>query len=256
MSDQTDPIHVERRGPVAVLTMRHGRANALDVELCRSLVAALDEVGREEAVVLTGSGSIFSAGVDLRRVMACGAAYLREFLPLLREAFERLAFLERPVVAAVNGHAMAGGFILFAAADQAILASGQARVGVTELNVGVPFPRIALELVRRRVGEAEAARLVYRATTVLPPEALAGGIVDEVADAGGLLDRAVALAAELAAAGPAFRLAKRQLGRPLREALAARADVDAQVEAMWQSDQTLAAIRRYAEAVLGAGSRS
>lgn len=239
-----------------MLTMRHGRANALDVELCRALVASLDQLEREGAVVLTGWGTIFSAGVDLRRVLAGGASYLREFLPLLREAFERLAFFERPIVAAVNGHAMAGGFILLAAADQAILASREARVGVTELKVGVPFPRIALELVRRRVGEVDAARLVYRANTVPPTEALARGIVDELVEPDALLDRAVALAGELAEAGPAFRLAKRQLSRPLRDALSARADLDAQVEAVWQSDQTLAAIRRYAEAVLGTGSRS
>jgi enoyl-CoA hydratase len=254
MSD--DPIRVEHRDPVAVLTIRHGRANALDLELCRALVAALGRVEREGAVVLTGSGSIFSAGVDLRRVMAGGAAYVREFLPLLREAFERLAFFERPVVAAVNGHAMAGGFILLAAADQAVLVSEGARIGVTELKVGVPFPRIALELVRMRVGEAEAARLVYRASTVLPEEALSRGMVDELAPADTLLDRAVELATELSATGPAFRLAKRQLRRPIQEALAGRADVDAQVEAVWQADQTLAAIRRYAEAVLGAGTRS
>lgn len=249
----SSPIHIERRGAVAVVTMRHGRANALDVELCRSLVDALDHVERDgsAAVVLTGSGSMFSAGVDLRRVLAGGASYVRDLLPVLRAAFERLAFFERPVVAAVNGHAIAGGFVLLAAADQAVMVADRGRVGVTELRVGVPFPTVALELVRLRAGGVEAARLVYRAATVGPDQALARGLVDELAEADALLDRAAELATALAESGPAFALTKRQLRRPLREALADSGDAcDAAVDELWQADATLAAMRRYAEAVL------
>jgi enoyl-CoA hydratase len=248
------PVNIERRGPVAVLSLHHGRANALDVELCGSLLDALNGVERDgaEAVVLTGSGSIFSAGVDLRRVLEGGAGYVRELLPLLRAAFERLALFERPVVAAVNGHAIAGGFILLAAADQALMVADRGTVGVTELQVGVPFPAIALELVRRRVAGAGAARLVYRAGTIGPAEALARGAVDELVEADALLDRAVEVAAQLAAAGPAFALAKRQLGVPLREAVAgAGAEHELRVDELWQAEPTLAAMRRYAGAVLG-----
>lgn len=249
----SNPVHIDQRGPVAVLSMRHGRANALDVELCGALVGALDQAERDgaAAVVLTGSGSMFSAGVDLRRVLGGGVRYVRDLLPALRAAFERLAFFERPVVAAVNGHAIAGGFVLLAAADQAVMVADRGRVGVTELRVGVPFPAVALELVRLRVGGVEAARLVYRAATVGPDEALARGLVDELADAGALLDRAAELATTLAASGPAFVITKRQLRRPLREALAdSRVACEAAVDEEWQSDTTLAAMRRYAEAVL------
>lgn len=232
--------------------MRHGRANALDLELCGWLLDVLDQVERDgaEAVVLTGSGSMFSAGVDLRRVLDGGAAYIRQLLPLLRATFERLAFFERPVIAAVNGHAIAGGFILLAAADQAVMVSDRGRVGVTELKVGVPFPLVALELVRLRVGGVEAARLVYHATTIGPPEALARGAVDELVEPDRLLDRSAEVATQLASAGAAFAIAKLQLRRPLREALAAGAEDEQRVDELWQADTTLAAMRRYADAVL------
>lgn len=249
-----EPVHVERRGPIAVLSLRHGRANALDVELCGSLLDALNRVERDgaEAVVLTGSGSIFSAGVDLRRVIEGGGGYVRELLPLLRAAFERLAHFERPVVAAVNGHAIAGGFVLLAAADQALMVADRGTVGVTELQVGVPFPAIALELVRRRMDGIDAARLVYRGGTIGPAEALARRAVDELVEADGLLDRAVEVAVQLAAAGPAFALTKRQLRAPLREAVAgAGAEYERRVDELWQAETTLAAMRRYADAVLG-----
>ncbi|HXM56180.1 MAG TPA: enoyl-CoA hydratase/isomerase family protein, partial [Candidatus Dormibacteraeota bacterium] len=200
------PIAQERRGAVAVLRLTHGRANALDVELCEALTDALSAAEQDgaAAIVLTGGGGIFSAGVDLRRVLAGGADYLREFLPALRACFERLAFLERPVVAAVNGHAIAGGFVLLAAADQAVMAGGDGRIGVTELLVGVPFPTIALELVRLRAGTRQAAELAYRGLTCQAAEATSRGLVDEVVEPTALVDRAVELAAALAAAGPAF----------------------------------------------------
>jgi len=118
---------------VAVLAMRHGKANALDTELCQALCHALDDAaaGGAAAVVLTGAGPMFSAGVDLKRVTAGREEYVATFLPELRRAFTRLAAFERPVVAAVNGHAIAGGFILVAA-DWAVMAEGPGQAGVTE----------------------------------------------------------------------------------------------------------------------------
>lgn len=83
---------------VAVLTMRHGKANALDTELCQALCGALDAAAAEgaAAVVLTGAGTVFSAGVDLKRVTAEREGYVTAFLPELRRAFTRLAACELP----------------------------------------------------------------------------------------------------------------------------------------------------------------
>ena len=83
---------------VAVLAMRHGKANALDTELCQALCGALDAASPEGvvAVVLTGAGSVFSAGVDLKRVTAEREGYVTAFLPELRRAFTRLGACELP----------------------------------------------------------------------------------------------------------------------------------------------------------------
>jgi len=232
---------------VAVLAMRHGTVNALDTELCQALCSALDEAaaGGAAAVVLTGAGPVFSAGVDLKRVTAGREGYVAAFLPELRRAFTRLATFELPVVAAVNGHAIAGGFILAAAADWAVMAEGPGRAGVTELLVGVPFPAVALELLRLRAGDAQARPLALSGATFGASQALARGLVDEAVLAADLADRSLAAAQRLAAMGPAFALTKRQLRRRLLARVHDLAVLDAEVDAIWQAPPTLQRIRSF-----------
>ena len=241
-------IAVELDAGIAVLRLAHGRANAIDLELCEQLVAALDDVeARAQAAVLTADGHIFSAGVDLFRVLEDADEYLPRFLPALSGSFRRLAALEVPLVAAVSGHAIAGGFILMAAADQAVMADGTgARTGVTELLVGVPFPAVALALLRRRAG-SHAARMAMLGQTFTAGEALALGLVDEVVPPERVLSRALELARSLAAAGPAFAVTKRQLLRPVLEEIDRGArEFEQVVNATWRSEAALERIRAYA----------
>src|SRR5262245_14622366 len=156
--------------------MRHGKVNALDLELLLALRDTFAGLRDARAVVLTGAGRSFSAGVDLRRLLDGGATYTAEFLPALQSACRALFEHPRPVVAAVNGHAIAGGCVLVAACDRRIMAAGT--IGVTELAVGVPFPTVPLEVLRHAVGPA-TADLVLTARTMTPEQALAVGLVDE-----------------------------------------------------------------------------
>ena len=162
--------HFEHRG-ARVMRMAHGKASALDIEFCAALTSELEALERAGApgFVLTGSGSIFSAGVDLLRASEGGAEYLRRFLPVLSRCFEALFFYPGPVVAAVNGHAIAGGCILACAGDRRLLVrtagTQPARIGVPELAVGVPFPAIALETMRHVATARQFQDLIYGAQT-------------------------------------------------------------------------------------------
>jgi enoyl-CoA hydratase len=120
---------------IAILTLSHGKANALDIEFCDALASNFAELANSDvkAVVLTGQGRIFSAGVDLKRLSQGGADYIRRFLPALHRLFEAVFFHPRPVVAAVNGHAIAGGCVLACCADRRIMARESGRIGVTEI---------------------------------------------------------------------------------------------------------------------------
>ena len=238
-------LTVDETGDVAVLRVEHGRVNALDTDMLRALTAAV--AGSDQALVLTGSGSAFSAGVDLRRILDGGPEYIAEFLFELSRTFRAVFDHPRPTVAAVNGHAIAGGCVLALACDARLMSGG--RMGLSELAVGVPFPVTALEIVRHALGPG-ADRAVLHAETVGPDRALALGLVDELTAPDELLPRSIALAGELAARAPeAYRMAKQRLHRAAVESIAsASSDEDAAVFAGWTSDES----RRRIEAMLSA----
>ena len=135
---------------------------------------------------------------------------------------ERLFTFPKPTVAAVNGAAVAGGCILACACDRRLMAD-DARIGASELAVGVPFPVAALEVMRHTCG-SHAEDVVYGARLLDAHEALTLGLVHEVHSAGVVLERARAVAAELGGRAPlAYRLAKQQLRRPVVERMRADA---------------------------------
>ncbi len=205
-------------------------------------------------MLLTGTGSIFSAGVDLFRVLAGGEEYLAGFLPALARALSTLFTFPRPVVAALNGHAIAGGCILACACDFKVMATGRGRIGVPELRVGVPFPAIALEILRFAVPRQHLQGLTYTGRTFTPEEALERGLVDELVAPEGLRARALAAARELAAVPAAtFELTKRQLRDPAVARVAALGErIDAEVAAAWSRPETHRVIRDYLDRTLGA----
>jgi enoyl-CoA hydratase len=226
-------------GPVAVLTLANGPVNVLDTAFLREITETFGELADDpaRAVVLTGAGRAFSAGVDLRSYLDGGPEYTAEFLPALSKALLAVFTVARPVVAAVNGHAIAGGAVLALAADYRLMtASDAARIGTPELAVGVAFPRAALEIVVHAVGDRAAARLVFGADTLPPDQARELGLVDELVGPGELLDAAVARAERLGTAAPAdtYAATKAQLRRASVERIAAyRAEEDARTLDIW-----------------------
>lgn len=230
-------IDVKIEDGIATLTIKHGKANALDIALCSELAKCFDELRASDAraVVMTGQGRIFSAGVDLLQLTSGGADYVRRFLPILHRLYDAVFFHPRPVVAAMNGHAVAGGCVLACCADRRIMARGNGRVGVTELLVGVPFPALAFEIVRFAVPQRHLSEFMLSGATYDVDAALARGWVDEVVEAEKLLQHAVAAARSLASLSPAaFAQTKKQLRQEAAERVErSGAATDATVTAIW-----------------------
>ena len=244
------PIILESHHDVAVLRIDHGKGNTLDTDSCRELVLRLEDAERARAVVLTGTGGIFSAGVDLKRLDEGGALYVSEFLPLLSDALLAVFGCPRPVVAALNGHAVAGGAVLAAACDHRVLGVGT--IGVTELLVGVPFPLAALEILRCAYGTAPLPSLTYTGEVFSGEDALARGLADELAAPEEVLERALGVAARLGElpAEP-FAHTKAQIRQPFHERIAEyRHSDDPEVERLWRSPEALAAVKSYVDRVL------
>ena len=160
------------------ILLKGPRKNALSTPVLEDLLAQL-EASANEPLLVTGADGAFSAGVDLAEVGYAEPERLAHFLWLLDEVTERLFHWERPTVALIQGHAIAGGAIVANACDLRVCqADGRIRLGLTELKVGVPFPPKVLAQVRHRVREAE--RVVLEAGLYDPETALRLGLVDEV----------------------------------------------------------------------------
>lgn len=252
-------LREDHEGGVAVLRLARGKANAIDLELADALAERMAGLRGERpspAVVLTGSGTIFSAGVDLFRILEEDERYVDRFLAAFGRALAGVAGHPRPVVAALNGHAVAGGCILACACDRRLMAEGDGTVGVPELSVGVPFPGVALEILRAVVPSGRVRDLVYGGRMHGPDDALAAGLVDRVVPPGRLLEWAREAAARLGAVPPeAFALTKRQLGGAFASAGGAAAAVDEEVVACWKAPASREAIRRHLERTLGRSRR-
>jgi enoyl-CoA hydratase len=241
---------IERAQHEGILTLHlaHGKVSALDVELLDALLHELEGVAEDvRALVLTGTGSIFCAGVDLIRLTREGVDYVRRFLPLLSRCLRTLFAFPKPVIAAANGHAIAGGCILVLASDVRLMAEGTGRIGIPELLVGVPFPAAALEVVRFAVSRDKVQSLIYSGRTLQPQEALAAGLVDEVVAPTELLARAQESAQQLARIPPdAYRLTKQSLRAEALERIErASALRDQAVLEVWSATETRAHIREY-----------
>ena len=159
------------------------------------------------------------------------------FLPALSKAFETLFCFPKPVVAAINGHAIAGGCVLACAADYRIMAQQTGRIGVPELLVGIPFPTVAVEIMRCVTAPEHFQTLLYGGVTLAPEDAAQRGLVDAIAEPGNLLDLAVAKVESLAALpAAAFELTKRQIHEPqMRRVREDGPRFDAIVRELWAS---------------------
>ena len=244
-------VHVEHRDRCALVRMDVGKVNAMDLALCDDLsavFAALADDARADAVVLTGNGRAFCAGVDLPAIVDGGADHARAFVHALGACFEAVLRCPLPVVAAVDGHAIAGGCVLACAADYRVVVDGPGvRLGLTELAVGVPFPTSAIEIMRWRLGDAALGRRVLRADTVPADEALAAGLADETAAADALLDRALSVARSLAAVPAAsFALTKAQLQADVRARIDDRRGTwEPHVQELWAGEPVRASIEAF-----------
>ena len=216
-------IHIEASGDVAVVRIDRPPANALDLDLLAEGDAVRERLAGEEpgAVVITGRIGFFSAGMDLKAAPELSPSEQRQTVDGINRLFSGWYSFPRPVVAAVNGHAIAGGLILALCADHRVGCTGEgAKLGLTELRAGIPYPAAAIAVVRAELSTATARRLVLGAGLVGPEEALELGVVDELRAPDELLPRALEVASGLASLPRStYAAVKRQLRAPAIEAI-------------------------------------
>lgn len=225
-----DLIATERREDgVELVTLQRPPMNALSAELLAELAGIAEGLAKDpdlKAVVVTGSDRVFAAGADIGQLLGDSG-----LLPNFRRAFDALAAVPRPVIAAISGYALGGGLELALACDLRV-ASETARLGVPEIDLGL-FPAAGgTQRMARLIGPARTKELIWSGRHMRPDEALAIGLVDKVVPAGTHLEAALEWAGRLAkGAVVAMGLAKRAVDGGLDGTLAAGLDLEAELAA-------------------------
>lgn len=192
-------VSTRREGDVTVVAVDRPPANAMDPTTLRAIISAVQEVASDppRALLLTGREGFFSAGLDLKVLPTLDEAGQRDMVIGVNDLFVTVYGLPFPVVAAVTGHAIAGGFILALCADVRI-GSTRGRYGVTEIKVGVPYPAAAIGVVRAELSPPAARYLALSAALVDADWCLRHGVLDEVLEGNAVFERALEVARELA----------------------------------------------------------
>ena len=235
-------IQSEARDGIVLLRFDRPPANAIELEAATALettLARLEADADVRAIVLTGQGAFFSAGLDLKVVPTYGATEQRAMIAGINRMIGRLYGLALPVVAAVNGHAIAGGLVVALACDYRVGSRGAYRLGLTETRVAIPYPAGPMAVVQAELAPAVARRWVLLARNADPQDAFADGVLDELQPADALLPRALALAGELAMLPrAAYGRIKRQLRGPALERIDAAISGEDPLVSAWIGAET------------------
>lgn len=231
---------------VSLLRMDDGKVNAIGPAFLREFARAWEDATRgAQAIVLAGNAKAFSAGLDLKTLPGLERAQMTSFARGFHALFRDVLAYPRPVVAAVDGPAMAGGAILALAADFRLVGP-RAKLAVTEVPVGIPFPAPVAALVRARLPTPEHAPALLRGGAREGEACVRTGWAHAMVASEALEAEAVALAAELAEHHPPAFAAAKSDAVPLLAAFDAFVKDDAErwVDAV-MSEETLEAVVRY-----------
>lgn len=230
MSYQTIQIDKRAKG-VAWITIDNPPTNAIGDELMQELETAADELSNDSSarvvVITSNHHKTFLAGADLKEMIQSGGDYAEEENAVANQSarmqacFHRFATMEKPVIAAINGHALGGGCELAMACDFRIM--GKGRIGLTEVSLGLIPGAGGTQRMTRLVGRAKAMELIFTAKQLEPPEAEEVGLVHQAVAENELEETVTSFAEKLAeGAVQAMGLAKRSINaaeKPIEEGL-------------------------------------
>jgi 3,2-trans-enoyl-CoA isomerase len=220
------PGPVEVSHEVAILMLHRGKVNALNQAVVVELRSRLDEIaadGSLKAVVLTGYGKFFSFGLDVPELYPLPRVEFTRFVEMFTELYTALYVYPKPVIAALNGHAIAGGCMLALACDRRLMAAGKGKIGLNEITFGSSVFAGSVEMLRACVGERNAERVLFSGAMFDGDGALALGLLDRVVPAADLLPFALEEARAMVGGDRhAFADMKRLLREPIAETMRSR----------------------------------
>lgn len=192
----------EVRERVAWLTLDDGGPNALNTEIFNAFFAALDAAEADDgvgSVVIAGREGFFSAGMDLKWMQTLDRDALGTIGPDMARLAHRVFIFPKPVIAAVEGHAIAGGAIILLACDRSVGATGEYKIGLNEVALGIPFGGFAMDLARAHLVPSAFGAGLLHGSVYQPQRAYEVGYLDELAEPGEVRERVTEIAGQAAA---------------------------------------------------------
>ena len=221
----TSAVITERRDGVLIVHLDDGKANALSFEVIAAMHAAIDEAEADDSVgalVINGRPGRFSAGFDLGVMFGDDMSAIINLVADGGVLVHRLYGCRVPVVAACTGHALAAGALVLLGCDVRVGADIDAKVGLNEVAIKMVLPDWAFTIAGERLSKRHAQRALATARITTPRDAVDVGYIDEVVPADDVLERAVAVAAELASTldASAYQRTIRKLRGPALDLMA------------------------------------
>jgi enoyl-CoA hydratase/carnithine racemase len=228
---------------IATVTLQRGKVNALNEPMVEEI---FDSFGNSEtdtevkSIIFTGSGKFFSFGFDVPEFMKYSKKDFISFMEKFTNLYTYLFQFPKPIVAALNGHTIAGGCMLATACDFRIMATGKGKISLNEITFGAPVFAGSAEMLRFCVGSRNAQSILYSGAMYSAEEALGLGLVDQVSSEDALLDDAVKVAQELAEKdSSAFTIIKKLLRKAVAEEMVKHEkDYILEFADIWYSENT------------------
>jgi len=239
-----DFVNTYEKDGIVTLSLNRGKVNPLNGDVVDEILSSLKAIEGDStvnAIIFTGQGKFFSFGFDVPELLTYSREAFSEFLSKFTNLYSYMFLYPKPIIAALNGHTIAGGCMLALACDRRIIISEKAKMSLNEIDLGVPIFAGITEILRFCVGSRNATDILYSGTLYSPEQAYSIGLVDDVVSADDLTDVATKAASDLGHKPyPAFAGLKSLLRKPILENIEQRekASITKFVD-IWYSDSTI-----------------
>ena len=219
-------IRISKDDGVSIVTLSRGKVNALNEVMVEQINGCLEDLENDQAVkavILTGQGRFFSFGFDIPEFLSYSKESFVGFLTKFTNLYTYMFLFPKPIVAALNGHTIAGGCMLATACDYRIMVSGKARISLNEIGFGSSVFAGNVEMLKFQVGQKNAETILYSGAMYSAGEATQLGLVDQISSEESLVDKARKVAQDFARKdNAAFKSIKGLLRRPVAEEMTKR----------------------------------
>ena len=193
-------IELQKDAGIVKVILHRGKVNALNDQVIAELHSTLIDLEKDlnvKAIVISGSGKFFSFGFDIPEFLSYSKQKFTDYLVRFTDLYAYIFFYPKPVIAAINGHAIAGGCMLALAGDKRIMVSGKAKISLNEINFGSSVFAGSTEMLRFCAGDKNAAEILYSGAMYSAEEAKELGLIDIFTNENDLMKVATTLALEL-----------------------------------------------------------